>query len=347
MIRDVSYHVNVLRNGAEFARLHWRSGDNPNIMVNQAAEIKGSFSGRFYVPDTVDLLSDELQPVMRLNGVETPLGVFQTATPSRATDRYNTVVQIEAYDRCWRLQNQRTENILHIAAGTSYITKIRQMLTEAGIGLVIAAPSTATLQTDREDWEIGTTYLAIINQLLAEINYSDVWFDGSGIAHLEPYEQPSADRIDHAYSYNDVVHAQPIGPDHNDETDIFNAPNVFVRICSNPDLDADMVATAVNESPTSSTSTFKRKMRIVDVQRVDNIASQDELQAAADRARNESMLAARTITFQTLNEPGHGVGDIISIDDPELAGIYEETGWSLTMATGQMMQHTAKRTVIA
>ena len=116
---------------------------------------------------------------------------------------------------------------------------------------------------------------------------------------------------------------------------------------SNPDLDADMVATAVNESPTSSTSTFKRKMRIVDVQRVDNIASQDELQAAADRARNESMLAARTITFQTLNEPGHGVGDIISIDDPELAGIYEETGWSLTMAAGQMMQHTAKRTVIA
>ena len=65
------------------------------------------------------------------------------------------------------------------------------------------------------------------------------------------------------------------------------------------------------------------------------------------RARNESMLAARTITFQTLNEPGHGVGDIISIDDPELAGIYEETGWSLTMAAGQMMQHTAKRTVIA
>ena len=35
------------------------------------------------------------------------------------------------------------------------------------------------------------------------------------------------------------------------------------------------------------------------------------------------------------------------IDDPELAGIYEETGWSLTMAAGQMMQHTAKRTVIA
>ena len=81
MIRDVSYHVNVLRNGAEFARLHWRSGDNPNIMVNKDAEIKGSFSGRFYVPDTVDLLSDELQPVMRLNGVETPLGVFQTAPP--------------------------------------------------------------------------------------------------------------------------------------------------------------------------------------------------------------------------------------------------------------------------
>ena len=347
MIRDVAYHVVVLRNGAELTRLNWRSGDSPNIMVSKSAEIKGSFSGRFYVPDTVDLLSDELQPIMRLNGVETPLGVFLTSTQSRVTDRYNTVIQIEAYDRGWRLQNQRTESILHIAAGTSYIAKIRQMLTEAGVGLVIATPSTATFRTDREDWEIGTAYLTIINQLLAEINYGDVWFDGNGIAHLEPYEKPSAGRIDHAYSDADVIHAQPIGPEHNDETDIFNAPNVFVRICSNPDIDSDMVATAVNESPTSRTSTVRRKMRIVDVRRVDNIASQDELQAAVDRARNESMLAARTITVQTLNEPGHGVGDIISIDDPELAGIYEETGWTLTMAVGQMMQHTAKRTVIA
>ena len=59
------------------------------------------------------------------------------------------------------------------------------------------------------------------------------------------------------------------------------------------------------------------------------------------------MLAARTITFQTLNEPGHGVGDIISIDDPELAGIYEETGWQLRLSPGELMTHTAKRTVIA
>lgn len=347
MMRDVAYHVNVLRNGAEFARLSWRESSSPNIICNRDSGIKSSLSGSFYVPSKVDLLSDELQPVMVLNGVETPLGVFQTATPRRATDAYNTVTQIEAYDRCWRLQNQRTETILHIAAGSAYLTVVRQMLTEAGIGLVIATPSTATIQTDREDWEIGTTYLSIINQLLAEINYGDVWFDGSGIAHLEPYAEPSADRIDHAYSGADVVHAQPIAPSFNDETDIFNAPNVFVRVCSNPDLDEDMVATAVNDSPTSSTSTFKRGMRIVDVQRVDNIASLAELQAAADRARNESMLAARVISFQTLNEPGHGVGDIISIDSEELGGIYEETGWSLTMAAGQLMQHTAKRTVIA
>ncbi len=345
--RDVSYRVNVLRGGAELARLEWESGDAPNVYADRDSEIKMSFSGRFRVPDGVNLLTDEIQPVMVVNGAETPLGVFLTATHSQVADRYRVLTQIEAYDRCWRLQNMRTENILHLAAGTAYLTVVQQLMTAAGIKLILATPSDAVLASDREDWDIGTTYLTIINQLLGEINYSDVWFDGRGLAHLSPYKTPSADRIDHAYSASDLRGAEPIAPDHSDEADYFNAPNVFVRICSNPDLTADMVATSVNDSPTSSISTFRRGMRIVDVQQLDNIASQAELQAAADRAKNESMLSARTISFATLNEPGHGIGDTISIDDPLLSGIYEETGWTLTMATGQLMQHTAKRTVIA
>ena len=77
------------------------------------------------------------------------------------------------------------------------------------------------------------------------------------------------------------------------------------------------------------------------------MASQDELQELVNRLRNESMYATKTITFYTLATGGHGVGDIISIDDPDIGGIWEETEWSLTMAVGELMQHTARRVVIA
>ena len=137
------------------------------------------------------------------------------------------------------------------------------------------------------------------------------------------------------------------GPDWSDETDIFDAPNVFVVTCNNPDMDAAMVATAVNDNPASKKSTFKRGMRITSVERVDNIASQEELQAYADKRRNESLLATRAITFYTLSEPGHGVGDILALTHDEIGGIYLETGWSVTMQAGSLMTHSAKRTVIA
>ena len=40
--RDVSYRVNVLRGGAELARLEWESGDAPNVYADRDSEIKMS-----------------------------------------------------------------------------------------------------------------------------------------------------------------------------------------------------------------------------------------------------------------------------------------------------------------
>lgn len=345
-MRDVAYYINVLRNGAEFARLTWPSESAPNVYVDKDAEIKGSLSAELYQADGVDLLSDELQPVIEVDGEPSPLGVFQAATVQELFDGYARRWKIEAYDRCWRVQQRRTEGVLHLAKGTLYLTAVQQLLTAAGIKLTIAAPSSAVLATEREDWEAGTDYLTICNQLLEEINYDPVWFDGSGVCHLEPYTAPTGGKIDHAYSGTDARRL-PITDDRTQEIDLFDAPNVFVRICSNPDLAAPLKATAVNDSPTSSTSTFRRKMRIVDVDTVDNVAGQDELQEIVNRLRNESMYATRTITFYTLAAGGHGVRDVVSIDDPDIGGIWEETAWGITLAAGELMQHTAKRVVIA
>ena len=103
MIRDVAYKINVLRGGAEFKQLSWAADDAPNVYVRKDSEIKGSLSAEVYPDADVDLLSDELQPVLVLNGVETPLGVFQATKVEEIMDAYGRRLRIEAYDRCWRV----------------------------------------------------------------------------------------------------------------------------------------------------------------------------------------------------------------------------------------------------
>ena len=348
MTRDVRFRVDVLRNGAPITQLQWDTGSAPQIIASRDATIHTSIKGTFLVNDTVDYLSDELQPVMTIDGQETPLGIYQAATPSIKGAAGQKRVEVEAYDRGWRVYSNRTETILHLAAGSSYLTEIRKLLTACGIALVIATPSDAALQTDREDWDIGTSYLTIINALLEEINYNSLWFDASGVARLEPYQEPSAQNIDWAYGTTELfLPERHPGPDWSDEEDLFDAPNVFICVCSNPDLEQPMVATAVNDNPQSRKSTFRRNMRIASLVKVDNIASQEELQAYADRMRNESLLSARAITFYTINDPGHGIGDVLALTHDDIGGIYLETGWQMQLSAGSLMTHSAKRTVIA
>lgn len=348
MTRDVRFRVDVLRNGAPITHLQWDTGSPPQIIASRDATIHTSIKGTFLVNDAVDYLSDELQPVMTIDGQETPLGIYQAATPSIKGAAGQKRVEVEAYDRCWRVYSNRTETILHLSAGASYLTEIRKLLTACGVALVIATPSDTTLQTDREDWDIGTSYLTIVNDLLAEINYNSLWFDASGVARLEPYQEPSAQNIDWSYGTTDLfLPDRHPGPNFSDEEDIFDAPNVFICVCSNPDLEQPMVATAVNDNPQSRKSTFRRNMRIASLIKVDNIASQEELQAYADRMRNESLLSTRAITFYTLNDPGHGIGDVLALTHDDIGGIYLETGWQMQLSAGSLMTHSAKRTVIA
>lgn len=343
-MRDIKYRVRVLKNGVEAEELLWDEGSAPTVMWDKSGEIKSSFSGSFYQNSKVDLLVDELKPYLIINGAEHPLGVFRAATVGEKHTQYAPALRVEAYDRCWKLKSNRTEKVLHFQAGTTYITAIEQLLTACGIGLRIVTPSTATLQTDREDWEIGTDHLTIINQLLAEISYADIWFDVDGVAHVEPYVEASKRQI--AHRYGDMGEPEvfnPAMPGSSMETDLFSMPNVFICICSNPEIETPMVATAENDNPASSTSIFRRGMRIAQRYQVDNIASQAELQAYANKLRNEAMFATQTATFQTFAEGEHGIGDILSISNDRIGGIWEETAWSITMKAGAMMKHTAKR----
>lgn len=77
-----------------------------------------------------------------------------------------------------------------------------------------------------------------------------------------------------------------------------------------------------------------------------NIADAAALQAYADRLCFESMQESEYITVTTAGMPDHGIGDTVAVQLGELAGIYRETEWELSMTTGASMHHKLQRLVL-
>jgi len=352
MRREIDFRYRVLRSGALLGELHASpDASAPVIRMDDAAEIKTALSGIF-LPEVTDVdgkvveadwLSDEIQPVMIIDGTEHTLGVYAAATVTPIRTQGADSMKIEAYDRCWRVRDNYTTTRNYIAAGTAYLTPINAILQNCGIKLVMATPSAETLAEDREDWDPGTSCLTIVNELLSEINYNPLWFDENGYAVLSPAATPTVDNIKHTLDADDV--RSLIIPQISRESDYYSAPNVFLCICSNPDKSGPMTATAENNNPQSPLSIPRRGRRIVKVVQLNNIANQDALQAYADKLRNDSLIGGETIRIQTALLPGFGVADVVALHYGDISALCVERAWSMELRVGGTMQHTLEKVV--
>lgn len=340
MERTVEARLDIIRNGVKAGELEAISP--PTILMNSSAQIKQSLTAAVKKNPDFNALSDEIRPVLILDGIEQPCGVFLPAT---VTEKYvadlNTF-ELEAYDRGWRVDTTLWLPSQKIAAGTLYLDAIEQLLVSAGIALVLKTPTAAVIGTDRT-WEAGTSCLAIINELLAEINYDQLWFDENGFARLSPFVRASAENIAHVLDGSDV--RSMILPEYTDELDIYAAANVFICVVSSPDREEPLVATAVNDNPASPLSVPRRGRRIHRYVKINDIASQEDLDAYAQRLCWESMAFGETISLSTALKTGWGVNDVVALKVSDRSGIYLSTGWKMELAAGGKMSHTLRRVV--
>lgn len=343
MNRTIDFRYYAVRNGVDFCQLHAVS--DAKITMDAGGAIKTRFSGSFLLPEEpVNWLTDEIRAEMVIDGVPHSLGLFLPSTIRENDDGVGKRIAVDAYDRNWIVKDHRVETVPYYASGTNYISAVSSTLAECGITLISAVPTAETLAEDREDWEIGTSSLDIINQLLSEINYKDLWFDASGVAVLEPKTTPTATNIDHVLDESNVESL--LIPGISKYTDIFSQPNVFICVCSNADKASDMVAIAENTNPQSPLSIDRRGRRVSAVYKVNNIASQSELQLYAQRMVTDSLMQGEVIEVTTCLLPGYGVGDVIALKYGDIMGICEESRWTMVLKAGGTMSHTLNRVVM-
>lgn len=360
MVRHEMIRYKLLRSGIVYGEL-FPTGNPPTLVMDRAGEIKMSMQGEFLAgaidtrnhPIQVDWVSDEIMPVLTVDDIESSLGILMPASISNIRNSTSETVSVQAFDRCWRLRDTKVETSLYFPAGALYLDVIEELITAAGIPTIFRTDSDAVLAEAREDWQAGTSYLSIVNQLLAEINYKQLWFNSTGAAVLEPKLLPTAQNIKHVFTDKKTDKRNKletslirIAPTITRETDIYSAPNVFICVCSNPDKSAGMMAMAENRNPQSPLSIAHRGRRIVSVVNVKNIASQAALQSYANNLLSESMIGGELINIETQLLPGFGVDDPVAISAKDVNGICVERSWSMQLQPGGRMTHTLERVVL-
>ena len=339
---NVSVEYLVLRDNVEYSRLTAFKGGGAAISVTADAAVKWALSGKFAQNRAVNYLTDVIQPVLTIDGVRQPLGKYIPTDAYTEHDGMRPVVSLTAYDLTYLAMSSKIETRLHLAKGTLYTAAIQALLVESGITDFFVEANTATLQADREDWEPGTDRLTIINALAAEINYNSIWMDGGGTVHCSAFRMPSADAI--SVTYRDGEYSIQY-PEWTQAVDLFDHPNVFIAEVDNPDLETSMRAVSVNDRPDSVFSTVNLGRRVVSYEKLDNIASQAELQAYADNKRFKSLQSTETRTFYTGPSGRHAVFDLVELVRDGESTLYEETGWRLELEQPYKMTHTGKRVV--
>lgn len=301
---------------------------------------------------SINFLTDRIKPWAHLvmpaslggpGFVEWPLGVFLLSSPERKLKKGIVTRDITAYDQLWLLQQNAIQNRYSIAAGVVYTTAIATLLASYTFAISIT-PSALTLPAGME-WAPGTTYLQILNDLLAAINYKSATFDENGQLTCTPYVLPSLRSSE--FTYATGPESVMLSDEIDDDIDLFDVPNVFILIKSDADA-TPLVGTYTNSNPASPTSTVSRGITIADVQTEVDAADQPTITALAANAAFEASQVYQTESFNTPAMPMHSDSDILTLTVGNLAisgAKFSETAWEMPLKAGAEMTHSIRRVV--
>lgn len=336
----IAVEVWVKRSGVRIGQLDLSTDSPLRVTCTADAEIKMRMNCNAYWDQEFDYNTDTLIPVLITDGIRKEVGEYIITASRMVSDGLAREYQLTGFDLTYRAKKRKIEERVFFAKGTLYIDAINQLIVQSGITDYQAVPSSLVFATDREDWDPGTPYITIINQLLEEINYNTLYMDLDGIVQVTPYKPANIENVSITY-YDDEATSILI-PGTEIEIDGFDHPNVFHYICDNPDSETSLHVISENSDPSNRFS-IPRQGRVPTFIQMDNVPDETTLQAIADKARLESMISSDLVTFQTEQNPIHNPFEIVAIRSQDFNGILAETEWELELGVEGSMTHTGRR----
>lgn len=346
--RDIKFRYDVL-NSDEIKIGELTSIPGGRLGLNSLAQIKrkGKFTFKENEFKDINWLNDRVQPFFMLKVEEEwqewSLGIFLISSPTRNVKNNAIYRDVEAFDASLILLEDKFDTRYRISAGTNYVEAITQIINEAGIWKINIPSIIGNVKTDKE-FEIGTSRLEAVNELLKEINYTSIWVDEAGYFTSRPYILPTNRQIEYEYRNNDM---SIILPDTStEEMDLFSVPNKWVVVATNPETDP-LVSRYTNNNAGSPTSTINRKRNIVDYREVDDILDQKTLDEYVQRIAYEASQIYGKFIFETAIMPHHSYMDSLFCEHTELgiSNKYIETSWEVDLKSNGKMTHNTRRVI--
>lgn len=352
--------LNALFSSAREVRYEYTVSNNQDVLIgnleiqdgkisfDSKSEVMRTFSGKVKKSDllNLDTIDYRVTPYMCLmmpNGKEAKwaLGKFLIYPSMECADDIN-MIEVSGFDLGKIALDDKSISRTFVNSTSLYTTAISSLLD--AIYTRTDVEQSESLKSFPQEWDIGTSKLEIVNDLLSGINYNPLHFDEYGVAICNPHISSMLRTIDFSYFANEqsiIVDGLKFA------SDKYDIPNKWVRYTENPEV-SYLISTYTNDSVDSPYSTVNRGRTIVDAEVVEDIANQSTLDDYVLRVALEAMQTTEQLEFSTLNMPGHGYQECLYVDIPvyNIQGKYIEVGWEMDLVPGGQMSHVCERVVL-
>ena len=228
------------------------------VDYNSLSALKSSAVVEMENSDGIDYFNDQIRIICIIDGIEYPLGQFLISAPRKVDDGVTSSRDCQCYSKLLILQEDGTVLRKSLPIGTNIIAEVKRMITP--YGLLDIPDLNATTSTVRE-WEIGTSLLTIINELLASVNYTSLDVSKTGVFTAKPYVLPTDRNIEITYEDNEasIIHQQV-----STDIDMFGVPNKFIRYTNSADINPPLIAIYENNNVDSPTSIIKKRASYIE-----------------------------------------------------------------------------------
>jgi hypothetical protein len=305
-------------------------------------------TGKLAITADLDWGSALIRPWYSMSdGVNTAkfnLGAHYTSTPGHSLAESPTTHQVQTYD-ILSILDDPVADVHSVPVGTGYLAAVESILLARGVQqYIIDQAAAASALPDNRVWAFDdrTTWLTIVNDLLAAVGYAGIWSDWDGRLRAGPYTRPIERGPE--WLYDTGLYTGMLSINRSVEHDYYAAPNrwVFYRannIDSTPPVEGDGIYTYINQR-IGETSVEARRRVISRAPIGLDVANHAALVALAQQTIDADMRVPTKWTAQTSPNPLHWHFDRIYLNDPAAGPAADLlcTSWSLPL-NGDDQQH--------
>jgi hypothetical protein len=273
---------------------------------------------------------------MVLNGVEQTCGTFIVSTPTSDIDECVKSIDVTCYSTLWPVQADGPDYRYFVGQGTNVVAEVKRILDKFGYQYEIEDSDKVT--SKGIEWEIGKSWLDIINDLLKSINFTALYVDFNGTYRARPYVLPKDRTIEIYYNSKDIYSI--LENEMKSELDLFGVHNKFVRYVNDPNV--DLVATYENKD--GPTGTVDRGITHTSFDSAD-ASDYDTLYEICKRDAAEETSIYHKVTIYTAINLEHLYSNCISLSHYDVSGKFIETSWDIELETGGKMEHNLREAI--